>query len=119
MCGYQAYQRLPALTPREAERAGQFLELLVVAALEQRGVGGQHGLREKDVANEVVGRGARVPRVWRPVGELRGDERMQRLDQLSQLAVVGAPRVDAQPRLAVDERAEAAHVRRVRPRVDE
>ncbi len=52
-------------------------------------------------------------------GNSRGDQLVDRLDDLGDLLVGRAPRVDAQARLLLDEAAEALHVRAVGRGVDE
>ena len=71
------------------------------------------------MAHDVVGRPAGAPRVGRPARELARDQLVDWLDDLRDLLVGRAPRVDAQARLLLDQRAEALHVRAVGRGVDE
>src|SRR6185436_18731955 len=76
----------------------------------------EHRLREEDVADEPVDPRALAEGKRLEAGELAAEQRLDRRQLVAHTRIGGAPRVDAEPRLLVEDGLDAPQVRRVRRR---
>ncbi len=102
------------LTFGAAKASARLARLVGAEARERGGVLVDHRLGEHHMADVAVDPPRRSPGVGLEVGELDGEEPLDRLEDLPQTRVRRAPRVDAEARLLLQHARDPLHVRRPR-----